>query len=50
MVWKENAGTLMTYVANYRYVPSTGNTIQIKRYTCSRAGSSGAFYNVQRTT
>lgn len=47
MVWQENAGTLMTYVANYRYVPSPGNTIQIKRYTCSRAGASGAFSNVR---
>jgi prepilin-type N-terminal cleavage/methylation domain-containing protein len=47
MVWQENAGTLMTYVANYRYVPSPGNTIQIKRYTCSRAGASGGFSNIR---
>jgi prepilin-type N-terminal cleavage/methylation domain-containing protein len=47
MVWQENAGTLMTYVANYRYVPSAGSTIQIKRYTCSRAGTTGAFSNVK---
>src|SRR4029079_18799618 len=47
MAWKENAGTLITYVANYRYVPSPGNTIQIKRYTCSRAGSSGPFSNTR---
>jgi prepilin-type N-terminal cleavage/methylation domain-containing protein len=47
MAWKENAGTLMTYVANYRYVPSPGNTIQIKRYTCSRAGTTGAFSNTR---
>ena len=46
MVWQENAGTLMTYVANYRYVP-TGTTIQIKRYTCSRSGSSGGFSNIK---
>ena len=46
MVWQENAGTLMTYVANYRYVP-TGATIQIKRYTCSRAGLSGGFSNIR---
>jgi prepilin-type N-terminal cleavage/methylation domain-containing protein len=47
MVWQENAGTLMTYVANYRYVPSPGNTIQIKRYTCSRAGTTGGFSNIR---
>lgn len=38
MVWTENAGTLMTYVANYRFI-TTGTTTQIKRYTCSRSGS-----------
>jgi hypothetical protein len=47
MVWQENAGTLMTYVANYRYVPTASGTIQIKRYTCSRAGSSGGFSNMR---
>ena len=47
MVWQENAGTLMTYVANYRYVPSPGNTIQIKRYSCSRAGTTGGFSNIR---
>lgn len=47
MVWQENAGTLMTYVANYRYVPSPGNTIQIKRYTCSRAGATAGFSNIR---
>ena len=41
MIWQENAGTLMTYVANSRYVPAATG-IQIKRYTCSRSGS-GAF-------
>ena len=42
MVWQENAGTLITYVANYRYVPTATGTIQIKRYACSRSGA-GAF-------
>lgn len=45
MVWQENAGTLMTYVANYRYVPAASG-IQIKRYTCSRSGA-GAFTAVK---
>ena len=38
MVWQENAGTLITYVANYRYITSGGNT-QIKRFSCSGTGS-----------
>ena len=32
----------MTYVANYRDVPTSTGTIQIKRYACSRSGA-GAF-------